>query len=443
MSRPGFPALGFDPTPGESSAVQAVLLSMASAQQAIATTLPRLQDAAKITDSADWGGSAAEEFSDHGDDLPQALGKGGESLGAATKALSTWSGQLTANQAKADELEAKAKRIKKDLEAAEADLESAAAAIPHDTGHPRYRERYDAFLKANEACGRLDDELRKVLDDAERLQAKHLREANSAAAGIRGGPDDAFEPENDSWYVQAFDGTAIAADAVSLATGAAAAGLAATGVGLPAAAVAEGISTASGAVGSVAGLGQQLSGSRNAPGWTSTLLGLGTSVIPGGGTVAAGVRSAGKAAFKRGEKVAARQIAKDMREALTDGGVPGLVNDAKAVREKGLTRKVRRDLIDAGRAAAKKDPDLLERLSKVPTPQRREVWLELGRSERQREGVVSAVDHTQKLAEKAGVELSEEQKDQLALLRVAMNPTGDAVDQAVTDKISDTLSGDK
>ncbi|WP_424188862.1 hypothetical protein ACOBQX_11255 [Actinokineospora sp. G85] len=441
MSRPSFPALGFDPTTGDPASVQAVLLSMASAQQAISSTLPRLESAAKITDDADWGGSAAEEFSDHGDDLPMALGSGAESIGKAVEALSEWAGRMTANQARADELEAEAKKLKADLKEAEADLRTAASAIPPDTGHPKHAARYDAFLAANKVCGDLDTKLTKVIDDAKRLRAKHLREANAAADGIRSGPDDAFEPENDTWYVQAFDGTAKAADVVSLATGTIAAGLAATGVGLPAAAVLGTASTASGAVGSLAALGQQLSGSRNAGGWTATLLGLGTAVVPGGGTAAAAVRSGGRAALKGGSRRALREVAKDVRQAMGSDGLPGVVNDVKDMRQRGITGKARKDLIDSGREAAKRQ-GLDHDLSKLSLRDRRDALIGLGAAEKQREGVVSAIDHTQKVAEKAGVELSEDQKNRLELLKVAMNPTDKAVDGAVTGKITDRLKGE-
>ncbi|OLR91651.1 hypothetical protein [Actinokineospora bangkokensis] len=441
MSRPGFPALGFDPTPGDPGTVQAVLLSMASAQQAIATTLPRLEEAAKVTDDADWGGSAAEEFSDHGDDLPMGLGKGGEAIGKAVEALSAWARVMVPNQTRADELEKRAKDLKKQVKAASEAVRDAAGAIPRDTSNPHYGARYDDFLSATKAAADLDARLAKVVDDAKRLQAKHLREANAAADAIRSGPDDAFTPENDTWYVQAFDGTAKAADWVSLATGTVAAGLAATGIGLPAAAVLETASTTSGAVGSLAALGQQLSGSRNAQGWAGTLIGLGTSVIPGGGTAAAAVRSGTRAAAKGGSRQALKQVAKDVREALGSGGAPGVVNTVKEMRERGIEGKVRKDLIDSGREAAKRQ-GLTDDLSKLPLAERRDALLGLGAAEKQREAVVSSIDNTTKLAEKAGVELDDGQKARLDALKLALNPTPKAVDDAITGKITDRLKGE-
>src|SRR5687767_3100613 len=100
-----FPNLGFDPAPGSKDAVQTLILRIAVAHKTIETTLPRLQEAAKLTDETHWEGNAAEEFSDHGDDLPVALGSGGESMAAVTEALTSWFGTLSANQLEADELE--------------------------------------------------------------------------------------------------------------------------------------------------------------------------------------------------------------------------------------------------------------------------------------------------------------------------------------------------
>src|SRR6266498_3136244 len=314
----GFPALGFDPTPGEADAVQTLMLQLATAAELIDATLPRLEEACKITDDADWGGSAAEEFSDHGDDLPQGLGKGREAIEAVATALSGWHSTLVGNQAQADVLEAAAKKLKAKLM---------------------------TFDECTTESTAVSAQLARIIDDAHRLEARHLKSANATADAIRDGKDgDPFKPENDSWYVQAFDGTAVAADGVSLATGTIAAGLAATGVGVVPAAAFEVASTGTGAVGSLAALGQQLSGSRNAPGWTAVALGLGTSVVPGGGTAAAAVRSGAKVAVKRGSKAAIRAARKDIAAAATGGGVPGVLDNVAKIREHGLEGKVSRDL---------------------------------------------------------------------------------------------------
>ncbi|MDQ3579598.1 MAG: hypothetical protein M3443_18785 [Actinomycetota bacterium] len=102
-----------------------MLVTLARVQTMLAAVGPRLAEAVTIADDSDWGGSAAEEFSDHGDDLPKGIAKGAESMGEVTKALITWGGQISANQDKAEDLEDKAKRLKKALRTAEAAQERA------------------------------------------------------------------------------------------------------------------------------------------------------------------------------------------------------------------------------------------------------------------------------------------------------------------------------
>jgi hypothetical protein len=404
-----FPALGFDPTPGEADAVQTLMLQLATAGELVNATRPRLEDAVRLADDAEWIGDAAEEFSDHGDDLPQGLGKGGDAINAVATALTSWHTTMVTNQAQAEILEAAAKKLKAKL---------------------------STFKVCDDESTAVSTQLSRVLDDARRLEARHLKAANSTADAIRKGKDgDPFKPENDAWYVQAFDGVAVAADGVSLATGTVAAGLAATGVGLPAAAVLEVASTGTGAVGSLAALGQQLSGSRNAPGWTAVALGLGTSVVPGGGTAAAAVRSGGRVVVKRGSKAAIRAARKDIAAAATGGGVPGVINNVRKIRTNGLEGKVSRDLTATGREVAKREGiDLPANLA-----DRKAELQRLGLEAKQQQAYADLVDKGATIAEKAGVPLTPEQKAELKLIQQGINPTPKQIDKAIEDMGKDAL----
>jgi uncharacterized protein YukE len=403
MTTRSFPALGFDPTPGEADAIKTMMLQLAAAAESIVTTLPRLEEATKITDDSEWGGSAAEEFSDHGDDLPQGLGKGGEAINAVTTALSDWFGKLTANQARADVLESAAKKLKAKLA---------------------------TFDQCTDESTEVSTLLSKVVDDAKRLEAKHLREANATADAIRAGKDgDPFKPENDTWYVQGLDGLSVAADGVSLATATAAAGLAATGVGLPAAAVLEAASTTSGAIGSLSALGQQLAGSRNAPGWGGVAIGLGTSLIPGGGTAAAAVRSGGRVVAKRGSRAALQAARKEIEAAARGGAVPGLIDNVKKMRQHGIDGKVSRDLTAAGREVAKREGrDLPANLA-----DRKAELQRLGLEAKQNQAYADLVDKGSAIAEKAGVDLTPQQKAELKFLQQGINPTPKQLEKAIED----------
>ena len=100
---------------------------------------------------------------------------------------------MKANQDKAEDLEDKARKLKQQIAAANDAVSSAAGAIPRDASSPNYDSKYNAFLGAVDAAADLDAALQQVIDDAKRLEAKHLREANAAADGIRNGPDDAVQ----------------------------------------------------------------------------------------------------------------------------------------------------------------------------------------------------------------------------------------------------------
>jgi uncharacterized protein YukE len=408
-----FPALGFDPAPGELSAVQAVLVSLSDAVNTIATTLPRLEEACSITDDADWGGSAAEEFSDHGDDLPLALGTGIEAMGAVSEALSTWAGQLKANQDTAEELEDAARKLKQQLAAAENALSSAASTIPRDTGHPEYAQRQTAYLDQVDRTAKLDAALDAVIERAKRLESKHRREADAAASGIQGGPDDAFKPENDAWYVQTLDGVAKVSGIVSAATAAASAGLALTGVGAPAAAVLATVSAGTAGVSTLAGIGQRVAGSRNAP----SNVALALSFVPGRTYTSAAV-GAGRGLLRpavgtgrlRSGLTAAKGGAVD---GFTSGGVPNIVKNVNEARQLGLRTKIATDGVN--------------QVSKSNTQLAGEAF-------------ANGVDATSRTVTATGGSLTPEQKRELELLKLLANPRSDAAQNAAINITRDELS---
>jgi hypothetical protein len=417
-----FPALGFDPAEGERGAVQAALLSIATALETITATLPRLEEAAKITDDADWGGSAAEEFSDHGDDLPMALGGGAESMSAAADALSVWAGQLVANQARADELERKAKELKEKIKQAEGALSDAAGAIPRDTSHPQYGARYNAYLGAVDKCAALDDALQKVIDDAQRLKAKHRRQADAAAEKIRSGPDDAFEPENDSWYVQTLDGVSRVSGIVSTATAAAAAGLALTGVGAPVAGVLGTVSAGTAAVNSLAMIGQRVAGSRNAPG----NLDLALMAVPGrtftSGAIG-GIKGLARPTVGAGR---ARSGATGLRdgaaEGFTSGGLPLHVKNVseyvRLARQHGPGEALKIRAATDGAVRALTDKEKLAG-----------------------EAFVNSVDTTVRTIEASGTKLTVEQKRELEMLKILANPTQAQLESGGVKAATDAIKG--
>jgi hypothetical protein len=276
-----YPGLGFDPTPGEPSAVQAVLETFAEAGSQIAAVLPQLQSAVTAADG--WEGDAAEEFSDYGDDIPKGLADGADSMGRASEALVGWFAQLTNNKAQAEVLDAMARRLKAQIEATWDELRDAQFAAGNTLSaksRAAAQEQVDAIATR---LGQLRAELEIVLDEARQLRQTHLDQANATAAAI-GGAAGGFQPV--SWGSQAAGVAGTALGEISAWTGRAAFVAAL----VPGGQLAAGVLAASSAATGVAGTGGAIyAKTTGAPGLQNTSL---------GGLVLDGVLSVGGPAGK-------------------------------------------------------------------------------------------------------------------------------------------------
>lgn len=309
MSRGSFPGLGFDPTPGELSSVGATLDALQNAAQLIGEVSPRLADAVVVTDSAEWGGSAAEEFSDHGDDLPQGLNTGMAAISTAGAALAEWFGQMAKNQRHAEELEAKARKLQNDLEAAEQTMHAAGDAVPMVTNHPDYARLKGAWNDAVEARDGIAADLDALIARAHRLEAKHAREADAAADAVRSAQsDDPFAPEKDGFGPQVLDEISKVSGEVAKwsATAATVAAFVPGGQGV--AAGLTGVSAVATGVNVASSIGQKAVGSSNAPTWGQIAL----AAVPAktAGSAAKGLAGGYKAAKGQSAKKVAGSVAR-------------------------------------------------------------------------------------------------------------------------------------
>jgi hypothetical protein len=255
-----FPAIGFDPAPGDLGAVRAAVQSMGDVAREL---VPCAEQMNHVLHPDSWTGTAADGFRAAGADIPRSLVSGANSLSRAGQALMTWAGQLSVNQIHADELE----RQMAAANAAQA-TEEAAMWRTWPGGDPTSGQTPPpAYQRAAAACRHAYDTGNAVYAKAVDLLAKHTAQATTAAAAIRGaGGNQPFEPtQHESGIMQVVDTLTSIAGYASQAFGTLAQIAA---VFPPADEVAGGLetlATGSGGVASLGGVTQVAAGSPDAP----------------------------------------------------------------------------------------------------------------------------------------------------------------------------------
>ncbi|MGH3431717.1 MAG: hypothetical protein ACRDQB_02660, partial [Thermocrispum sp.] len=228
-------------------------------------------------------------------------------------------------------LESQAKKLRQQLGEADDAVRSAGDKVPMSTDHPRYPELRGAF---DDAVRRRDDiatKLEEAIAKAQRLQAKHEREAEGTAEAVRGAQDDdPFKPENDGFGVQLLDGISVVSGEVAKwsATAATVAAFVPGGQGV--AAGLTGVSGAATLVNVASSAGQHAVKSSNAPSWTQIAL----AAVPAkaGGSLLKGARGGYKAAQGQG----AREIVSSTTQRGLDGARKGFTrNNAYTQARKG------------------------------------------------------------------------------------------------------------
>lgn len=157
-----FPGLGFDPTPGSATDVEAVLTRLARVASAVDRSAHGLR---RSTRAGGWRGEAASAFRSSTSGLAGGFDEVVTALRTTSRAMSAWQTRLVANQHEAERLEAAARRLRL----------AQAESSPNQANQPAQAAR----------AAELAAELARVLDDAHRLRARHLRQAHAAADAIR------------------------------------------------------------------------------------------------------------------------------------------------------------------------------------------------------------------------------------------------------------------
>ena len=93
-----FPALGFDPAPGDPDSIDAVARGCARCAQDLSADADQLQ---RLTQHVDWQGGGADAFATHPARLHDALGRASDAHGGTGTALASYATALRQTQADA------------------------------------------------------------------------------------------------------------------------------------------------------------------------------------------------------------------------------------------------------------------------------------------------------------------------------------------------------
>ncbi len=179
-----FPALGFDPAPGDVDLTRGLarqLGHIAAELRTTCTTIDRME-------CGDWKGKAAVAFADHvAHDVEPLLVKARDSFDKASHAMNSWAAQLAdfQHEARALEHEAETKQSALDNAKAAATPQPTPGASPKPT-HPSAADQA-AAKKAEHAVDEAGSAFNHVVQRAHELQDRY----NKAAKAIGGRLDDA------------------------------------------------------------------------------------------------------------------------------------------------------------------------------------------------------------------------------------------------------------
>jgi hypothetical protein len=181
-----FPALGFDPAPGDPVAVSAAAGSVAGHGRVFAEA----SGSVSRLGTGSWVGEAGDAFRGRLRDLPRDLEVAGRSHGAAARVLADYGSGLRGRQRRADELEARAAELAALRQAAAAEVNSLAGQrAPH--GSAELAALQGRYQTARSRLTGLDGELQAVIAQARSLHGEHQDAAATAARQVRRAADDA------------------------------------------------------------------------------------------------------------------------------------------------------------------------------------------------------------------------------------------------------------
>ncbi|NBH06242.1 putative T7SS-secreted protein [Amycolatopsis sp. SID8362] len=182
MSPRDFPALGFDPAPGDLDGVT----DLAGKYRAVSKDLTEADDALRqiVRKQGIWQGEASDAFARRIGPLPRYLEGAARSMGDAGSALEAWSQQLGDLRKRAADLEARAESAAQAAEAARAnpDLALANRTFPDQKSLQLAQKLLD---NAGRQLQSAIDGCQNIQDAAKQLQQEHTEAAGRVAEALR------------------------------------------------------------------------------------------------------------------------------------------------------------------------------------------------------------------------------------------------------------------
>jgi hypothetical protein len=222
MSSQDYPAIGFDPAPGQVACVDDLTGKLNKAVTGLESAHATLTEISK--GGKTWEGAAASAFAEKVGDLPKYIGDSRDALRAAATQLTDWRTKLASYQDKARQYEAEAKAAKDREQSGQsahdqavsaynqaaadpalrlagqyytnpADLKSAQAKI--DAASSRQQKAGDDLDAATKELDKARDELEAIIKRAEELLSHHQGDARSIADKLTKANDRA--PDSGLW----------------------------------------------------------------------------------------------------------------------------------------------------------------------------------------------------------------------------------------------------
>ena len=194
-----FPALGFNPAPGDPAAVDAAARASQQFAERLANdvaTLNRMQ-------ASSWVGDAGDAFRSKIKDLPRDLDRSRAAHEATGAALSAYAGALGQAQRRALTLEQDAAEALRQQQVAAANANSmrSQAASAQGAARDQIVANYNTYAGRASQFG---DQVAAIRAEAHRLQADITAQGDQAAGKIRGAADAPYHEPH--WWQKAWDG---------------------------------------------------------------------------------------------------------------------------------------------------------------------------------------------------------------------------------------------